>query len=97
MTPKTTRSSMSLLARARIESRRRSSCLPVPSPMRSRSMIGAVTLSAWSWLSGHDDVPWQPHRAQPPVQRRTTPAAREAWFEGGHANLTHATRITGAC
>ncbi len=31
--------------------RRRSSCLPLPSPIRSRSAIGAVTRSACSWLS----------------------------------------------
>ena len=35
MTPKRTRSSVSPLARERSESGRRSSCLPVPSPMRS--------------------------------------------------------------
>ena len=51
MTAKIARSSTVALARARILARRRSSCLPVPSPIRSRRATGAVACSAWSWLS----------------------------------------------
>jgi hypothetical protein len=51
MTANATCSSTPVLARARIERIRRSSCLPVPWPIRSRRTTGAVAFNAWSWLS----------------------------------------------